>query len=257
MDSSRLTAHSIRSSEDFHMDTLIGGGKTLGLPVLAANFPRAYLDVNREPFELDPVMFDETLPEFANTQSHRVTSGLGTIARIVAENQPIYKNKISLRDALTRIDRLYKPYHNALRRLLIDTQTRFGFAVLIDCHSMPSTSTGLSLRQRPDLILGDRFGNSCSPQLVYNARSILETMGYRVEVNRPYAGGFITEHYGKPDLGLHALQIEINRGIYMNEASLKKSDHFSLLASDLTNFFDAMINSDWRDLDIGNKLAAE
>ena len=190
LEKSRLTAHSIRSSEDFHVDKLIEGGRELGLPLLAANFPRAYLDVNREPFELDPLIFDEPLPDFANTQSHRVTSGLGTIARIVAEGQHIYQGKITLRDALLRIEKLYKPYHNALRRQLTGTQAQFGFAVLIDCHSMPSSSTGLSIGQRPDLILGDRFGSSCSPQLLYNARTIFENMGYKVDDKPPLCRWF-------------------------------------------------------------------
>ena len=208
----------------------------LGAPLLAANFPRAYLDVNREPWELDPRMFAEPVPSFANIRSARVAGGLGTVPKLVGEGLDIYSGRLPLAEAVARIETVYKPYHDALKRLLTGTHARFGYAVLIDCHSMPASirigDTGL----RPDFIIGDRFGASATRSLTETAISLLVSMGYTVAHNKPYAGGFITEHYGRPVRGLHALQIEINRGLYMNERTLQKASGFDALADDLSRF---------------------
>jgi N-formylglutamate amidohydrolase len=157
---SRLTANSLRKSEDCYVDDLFAGVATLGAPLIAARFPRAYVDVNREPYELDPELFEEALPPFANSRSIRVAGGLGTIARVVADAEEIYKQRLPLAVALERIERLYKPFHGALASLIDTTARRFGAAMLIDCHSMPSSSTGYVGPQRPDFVLGDRFGAS-------------------------------------------------------------------------------------------------
>ena len=201
--------------------------------MLAANFPRAYLDVNREPYELDPNMFVGELPPYANRQSQRVASGLGTIARIVAENQEIYRQKIALSDGLERIETLYKPYHSALRRTLAETHVRFGFAILVDCHSMPSVDQNRRRSERPDIILGDRFGSSCANALTDHLARAFANCGYSVARNKPYAGGFITHHYGRPLKGLHAVQIEINRGLYMVEESYQRRPAFAELQRNL------------------------
>ncbi len=195
---SRLDAQAIRRSEDTHVDTLMLEAAALGAPLLRANFPRAWLDVNREPYELDPKMFAGALPTYANVRSVRVAGGLGTIARIVAEREEIYDRPLPVEVALARIDRVYKPYHRALRQLVADTHAAFGVAILIDCHSMPSTVRGSYGRQRPDVVLGDRYGTSCAPELTDLSAQILTRRGYGVSRNKPYAGGFITEHYGRP-----------------------------------------------------------
>jgi N-formylglutamate amidohydrolase len=236
LEMSKLDRVSIRRSEDCYVDELFAGVVALGAPLLAANFPRAWLDANREPWELDPRMFNEPLPGHANTRSARVAGGLGTIPRLVGEGQDIYLAKLPLSEAVGRIESVYKPYHEQLKSLLMQTHARFGFGVLIDCHSMPGSVRAADASTKPDFIVGDRFGVACSPSLSHAAISILSDMGYTVAHNKPYAGGFITEHYGRPAKGLHAIQIEVNRGIYMNEKTLERTAGFDALQRDLTRF---------------------
>ncbi len=233
---SRLDRQAIRRSEDCHVDQLFAGAAALGAPMLAANFPRAYLDVNREPWELDPRMFADGLPPFANIRSARVAGGLGTIPRIVGEGQEIYAARLPFAEALSRIDAIYKPYHQRLRSLLSATHSAFGRAVLIDCHSMPASIRLGENGVRPDFIVGDRFGSSAAPALSEQAIAILADLGYTVAHNKPYAGGFITEHYGRPGRGLHAIQVEVNRGLYMNERTYHRTSGFEALADDITRF---------------------
>jgi N-formylglutamate amidohydrolase len=237
----RLDRNTIRRSEDCFVDELFGAAVPLGAPLLAANFPRAYLDVNREPWELDPRMFAEPLPPFANVRSARVAGGLGTVPRLVGEGLDIYADKLPLMEAVGRIEAVYKPYHETLGHLVTATRQRFGFSVLVDCHSMPASIRVGDSGTRPDFIIGDRFGTSAAPALVERAISILVSMGYAVGHNRPYAGGFITEHYGRPAAGLHALQIEVNRGLYMNERTFQKTSGFESLVRDLTRFIADLI----------------
>jgi N-formylglutamate amidohydrolase len=217
---SRLDATALRRSEDAFVDRLFAPVVALGAPLMRACFPRAYLDVNREPYELDPRMFDGRLPPYANTRSMRVAGGLGTVPRVVADGQEIYRGRLPVTDALARIDALYKPYHRALRALLQRTMRQFGQVVLIDCHSMPSSSLGRDDAAKVDVVLGDRYGTSCSSLLTDQVEGALRAHGFRVVRNKPYAGGFITEHYGEPTLDRHALQIEINRALYMDERAL-------------------------------------
>ena len=231
---SRLDPHTLRKCEDCYVDELFAGVSDLGVPLIAARFPRAYLDVNREPYELDPELFAESMPPYANTQSVRVVGGLGTIARIVADGEEIYRDRLALAEALERIDRLYKPFHSALSGLLSATWRQFGMAVLIDCHSMPSASIGQPPMARPDFVLGDRFGASCDSKLTRFLREVLVGLGYEVQLNRPYAGGYITEHYGRPHRGLHALQVEVNRSLYLDESSLTRLAGFGRVKRDLT-----------------------
>ena len=233
LDASRLDAKALRRSEDAHVDRLFAGVTTLGAPLLCARFPRAYLDVNREPYELDPRMFDGRLPAYCNTRSMRVAGGLGTVPRIVADGQDIYRGRLAVADAAARIDQLYKPYHRALRGLLRRTEEVFGQVVLVDCHSMPSVGLGRDGAARADIVLGDRYGTSCSPALSDLVETVLRDLGYRVIRNKPYAGGFITEHYGVPAQGRHALQVEIARTLYMDEKTLALSAGFPDLARDL------------------------
>jgi N-formylglutamate amidohydrolase len=233
---SRLDPKTLRKSEDCFVDRLFSGVALRGAPLLSAHFPRAYLDLNREPYELDPEIVDGPLPDHANTQSIRVAGGLGTVARIVADGEEIYRTPLDLLEVLARIDHLYFPFHAQLARLIEETQQAFGYAVLIDCHSMPSTAMASGGGPRPDFVIGDRFGAAAAPRVSQLVRDILKDIGYDVQMNRPYAGGYITEHHGSPARGVHALQIEINRGLYLNEATLEVSEGFDKLKADLDAF---------------------
>ncbi|HEX2017799.1 MAG TPA: N-formylglutamate amidohydrolase [Aurantimonas sp.] len=232
----RLTSESVRRSEDLFVDRLFDFVTDLGAPLLAARFPRAYLDVNREPYELDPNMFAEALPGYANSGSVRVAGGLGTIPRIVAENEEIYRTALPLSEGLQRIESVYKPFHQALEDALTRTRDRFGLAILVDCHSMPSSVRALPGGRRPDMVIGDRFGTSAAGRLVAIASSRLAALGYDVARNKPYAGGFITERYGRPSMGFHAIQIEINRALYADERTYRPHDGFALLRDRLAAF---------------------
>src|SRR5882672_7065589 len=238
--SARLDLSQLRRSEDSFVDALFTGVVERGFPLMRAHFPRCYVDVNREPYELDPRMFDGRLPSFANTRSMRVAGGLGTVERVVGDAQEIYDQRIPIDDALRRIEGLYKPYHRALRRLLTRVHRDFGAAMLVDCHSMPSTAGTKDDRPRADIVLGDRYGTSCVPIVAEEIEATFRDLGYAVSRNKPYAGGFITEHYGNPAAGLHSIQIEINRALYMDERRYERSasfarlaDHISLLADRL------------------------
>ncbi len=238
----RLDRNAIRRSEDCHVDVLFGSAVALGAPLLSANFPRAYLDVNREPWELDPRMFAEPVPSYANIRSARVAGGLGTVPKLVGEGLDIYPGRLPLAEAVGRIEALYKPYHEELKRLMARTLERFGHAVLVDCHSMPASIRLGESGLRPDFIVGDRFGASAATALTEHAIACLTGMGYAVAHNKPYAGGYITEHYGRPAKGLHALQIEVNRGLYMNERTFQKSAGFEALAEDMRQFVAELVS---------------
>jgi N-formylglutamate amidohydrolase len=229
----RLDVATLRRSEDSFVDELVRGVVTRGYPMMRAHFPRCYVDVNREPYELDPRMFDGRLPSFANTRSMRVAGGLGTVARVVGDAQEIYGQRIPVDDAIRRIEALYKPYHRALRRLFTRIHRAFGAAVLIDCHSMPSTAGAKDERPRADIVLGDRYGTSCAPPVAEAIEKTLRGRGYAVSRNKPYAGGFITEHYGNPAAGLHAIQLELNRALYMDERRYERAASFARVAADL------------------------
>jgi N-formylglutamate amidohydrolase len=252
----RLDPLALRRSEDAFVDELVAPMAERGAPVMAARFPRAYLDLNREPYELDPRMFDGRLPPFANTRSMRVAGGLGTIPRIVADGQEIYRGRIPVEEGLRRIEQLYKPYHRTLRQLLHRTARTFGHAVLVDCHSMPSSSISREDAIKSDMVLGDRYGTSCAGVVTDVLDASLRSRGYSVVRNKPYAGGFITEHYGEPGLGRHAVQIEINRGIYMDERAIAKKASFAVLARDLQAVFAALIDETAGEL-VPRRIAAE
>src|SRR6188508_3472280 len=236
----RLDIATLRRSEDSFVDELIAGVVRCGYPMMRAHFPRCFVDVNREPYELDPRMFEGRLPSFANTRSMRVAGGLGTVARVVGDAQEIYDQRISVDDALRRIENLYKPYHRALRRLFTRVHREFGTAMLIDCHSMPSSTGPKDDRPRADVVLGDRYGTSCVAAVSEVIESTLRQQGYAVSRNKPYAGGFITEHYGNPAAGLHAIQLEFNRALYMNERRFEHSAGFGRLATDLEMLSDRL-----------------
>jgi N-formylglutamate amidohydrolase len=230
---SRLDPLALRRSEDSFVDELFADAPCLGAPLLSARFPRAYVDVNREAYELDPVMFCDALPDFVNAASPRVRMGLGTIARIVANGEEIYSRKLRFAEARHRIERLYHPYHRALQQLIEETEEAFGGYLLVDCHSMPSATGLCRASDGADIVLGDCYGSACAPRIVEAARSFLAERGFAVTLNTPYAGGFTTGYYGQPSVGRHALQIEINRSLYMDERSYRRKARFSRLSRDL------------------------
>jgi N-formylglutamate amidohydrolase len=245
VEASRLDPLSLRRSEDAFVDALFGSAPAYGAPLLKALFPRAYIDPNREPWELDPAMFADALPDYVNARSPRVGAGLGTIARVVANGAEIYRNKLSFAEARARIEALYRPYHAKLAELLDATHARFGRCLLIDCHSMPSVGGPMDRdpgKRRVDFVLGDCFGASCAPVVIDTVESVLRRQGYAVGRNAPYAGGFTTRHYGRPAAARHALQIEINRGLYMDEARIKKSPGFAALARNLETMIAAAVD---------------
>lgn len=257
IEASRLPLGQLRRSEDFYVDEIFHPVTRLGAPLVAARFPRVYLDVNREPYELDPALFDERVPDFANTRSLRVAGGLGTIARIVGDCEEIYRNRMPLAAAFERIERLHKPYHRAMAELIQQTRAAFGLAIIIDCHSMPSANVADQPGGggRPHFVIGDRFGSSCDSVLVRFLRAELQQQGYDVALNRPYAGGYITEHYGQPRHGVHALQIEINRSLYMDEANLTLSAGYASLQRNIGTVVERLF--EWLPAMTGRKAAAE
>jgi N-formylglutamate deformylase len=240
LSAAKLDLSTLRRSEDSFVDELIAGVVPRGHPLMQVYFPRCYIDVNREPYELDPRMFEGRLPSFANTRSMRVAGGLGTVARVVGDAQEIYNQRIPIDDALRRIEGLYKPYHRALRRLLTRVHRDFGTAVLVDFHSMPSSIGAKDDRPRADIVIGDRYGTSCVPAVSEVADEVFRALGYAVSRNKPYAGGFITEHYGNPAAGLHSIQIEVNRALYMDERRYQKIESFGRLAADIMTLADRL-----------------
>jgi N-formylglutamate amidohydrolase len=250
---SRLDPLTLRRSEDAFVDELFLPCVALGAPLLRAHFPRAYLDVNREPYELDPQVFDGRMPEFANTRSLRVAVGLGTIPRVVGDAQPIYKKPIPIADGLYRIEALYRPYHAELKALIERARGWFGVAVLLDCHSMPSNAADVS---GLDIVLGDRYGASAAPAVVDILEASLKGAGYRVRRNKPFAGGFITEHFGAPGGGVHAVQIEIARALYLDERRIVRTEGWAALTEDLFAAMKALARKFGWDSE-PNQLAAE
>lgn len=230
LEASRLDPVTLRRSEDAFVDELFLPCVALGAPLLRALFPRAYLDVNREPYELDPKVFAGPVPDYANTRSLRVAVGLGTIPRVVGDAQPIYKQPLPVSVGLARIETLYRPYHAQLEALTARARRRFGRALLIDCHSMPSNAADVG---GLDIVLGDRFGSSAAPIVIETLESSLKESGYRVRRNKPFAGGYITEHFGAPADGVHSVQIEIARAIYLDERRIVRTERWSQLSRDL------------------------
>ncbi|HET7882393.1 MAG TPA: N-formylglutamate amidohydrolase [Acetobacteraceae bacterium] len=241
---SRLDSLNLRRSEDSFVDELFAAAPDHGAPLLAATFPRAWCDVNREPWELDPTMFADRLPSWVNTTSARVGAGLGTIARVVASGEAIYRDKLSFADAERRIGTCWQPFHAALANLIDETRAVFGLCLLVDCHSMPSHGhTGRPGAKQAEFILGDAHGTACAPRLTRLVEALLSGQGYSVRRNDPYAGGYITRHYGRPREGVHALQIEIARELYMDECRIEQLPHFASVQQSMTRLIGDLARS--------------
>ena len=221
-----LNASEIRSSEDAFVDQLYAAVPDYGAPLLTANAPRAYLDLNRGPDELDPALIEGVR---RNAHNPRIASGLGVVPRVVANGRQIYRGKLTLAEAHQRIAQYWRPYHDQLQTLLDESNNTFGEAILIDCHSMPHEALeniGPPGSARPDIVLGDRFGSTAAGSIVEQVEAAFASAGLRVARNMPFAGAFITQHYGRPSRQQHAIQVEIDRALYMNERTLKPNDNF-------------------------------
>ena len=241
--SATLDPLALRRSEDAYVDELFAAAPGFGAPLVKALFPRAFIDPNREPFELDPAMFVDELPSYANSQSSRVAAGLGTIPKVVSNGREIYRAKLTFAAAAERINVYYRPYHKALVGLIDETVERFGFCVVIDCHSMPSVGGPLDPdagRGRADFVLGDGFGNACEDRVTTTVEAALRAHGHSVVRNKPFAGGFTTRHYGRPARGVHALQIEINRALYMDELTIERRHGIDRLSRQLVDVIVAL-----------------
>ena len=252
----RLSGLDIRRSEDAFVDRLVETAPDYGVTLIKAMAARAYLDVNRQAYELDPGMFLEPLPGFVRAHSPRVAAGLGAVARLISEGLEIYDRKLTFAEAQGRIDRVHTPYHDALSGLLTQARSAHGFAILIDWHSMPAAAGLVSGASRPcDIVLGDRYGASCHPVLADLVEAELAALGYKVARNMPYAGGYTTEHYGRPQNQVHALQIELNRGLYLNESCLKLTDGFGRLKAHIAQLSQALTTASWEQLRASRPLA--
>lgn len=235
VNSSRLGERNLRRSEDAFVDEIFSSALDVGAPLIWARFPRVLVDANRAPTELDPSMFDGQLTLPLDVGSPRVTAGLGVIPRIVRQGLEIYREKVPAEVVAERLTQFHRPYHAALRQLVSETYALFGVVYLIDCHSMPSGAGG------PDIVLGDRHGLSSGPFLTLAAQEALEAQGFRVVRNTPYAGGYTTQAYGHPSQGMHALQIEINRALYLDEETITPNSAYGSICARIASAVTALV----------------
>jgi|BEDMetMinimDraft_2_1075160.scaffolds.fasta_scaffold01815_2 N-formylglutamate amidohydrolase len=218
LSAARLDLARLRRSEDAFVDAIAAAGPPLGIPLLAGHYARVYCDVNRERWELDPDMFADPLPDFVTTATPKLAAGLGTLPKLAARGEPIYREKLPFSEAERRVRGVWEPFHAELAALIEMIRKAHGGVVLLDCHSMPE----LSLAGLPpaDIVLGDAHGQSADPSLVGRLAALFTAQGLRVRRNHPYAGGYITRHYGRPAAGVHVVQIEMARRLYMDEQTL-------------------------------------
>lgn len=233
---SALAAPLVRASEDAYVDELFAAAPCLGAPLVRAVFPRAYVDVNRHPLELDPDMFVGRLSQCLQPRSPRAAAGLGAVPRIVGDGLDLYDRPLPAAEAERRLRRCHHPYHDALGAVLAETRAHFHTHILVDCHSMPSAGHG-----HVDVVLGDRFGSSCAGDVTDLVEAALRAEGLRVTRNTPYAGGYSTERYGRTAARGHAIQIELNRGLYLHEATVERRADFPALRTAMTRVMTALL----------------
>lgn len=237
-----LDEHEVRSSEDAFVDDLFAAAVDNGAPILLAQAPRAYLDLNRAAEELDPALIDGVRRVGHNP---RISSGLGVIPRVVSNGRSIYRGKLTMAEAQVRIEQIWQPYHDTLQTLMSDAQAQFGEAILLDCHSMPREALdniGPKGAARPDVVLGDRFGASAAPAVIEQVEAAFVAAGFRVARNVPFAGAYICQHYGRPSHRHHAVQIEIDRSLYMEERTIRPSEHYAAFKVVMDGVIGALAN---------------
>ncbi|MFN3931951.1 MAG: N-formylglutamate amidohydrolase [Brevundimonas sp.] len=235
-----LEAPSLRSAEDALVDRLIAPGLERGAALLLGGWGRAYVDLNRDPEDLDPVLIDGLE---GRTASPRTAAGYGVLPRLTGDGRPLYDRRLGLEEVRDRLRRVHAPYHAALGELLQAARTGHGEAVLVDWHSMPSRATrGSGGARGPDVVLGDRHGSSCSADLTRRLRKAFEALGWRVALNQPYSGGWTTQIWGRPADGFHAVQIELNRALYLDEATLEPGPGWSRCARGVSRVIDDLLS---------------
>jgi N-formylglutamate deformylase len=230
---SRLSPMQLRRAEDPLVDELLDG--ITGVPVLRARFARAFLDLNRAADELDPAMFEGPLPIPAR-MTERVSAGLGVLPRVAGQGLDIYRRRLTASEAEARIAALHRPWHDRLAQLVDRARARHGYAILVDCHSMPTPHGPMA----PQIVLGDRHGTSAAPGLVALVEAHFRAAGWRVGRNIPYAGGHTTAFHADPANGVHTLQIEIDRSLYLEPSRLARGRHFERVAERLTSLVEAI-----------------
>jgi N-formylglutamate amidohydrolase len=250
LDAARVSQEVLRRSEDCLMDLVVASAPEHGIDLLQANWARSFVDLNRPPWDLDPSMYSERLPDYARAYNARVAAGLGTIARLAGEGQPIYGRKLTFDEARERIEALHLPYHDCLEHQLSERRSRLGLSLLIDWHSMPAAATrGMGPQGKGfDIVLGDRFGTSCHPGLTSAVEIILRDLGFSVARNTPYAGGYTTSRHGAPTLAGHALQIEISRKLYLNEKTLEPGPEWPGFKAKIDSAIVSLSQFDWQTL---------
>lgn len=239
-EAARIAAADLRGTEDAFVDELMGFDEGLGMAsiwAIRANYARAFVDVNRHPFELDPKLIRGALPKGALSQTQKVRNGFGVIPRCLTPGAEIYRAPITLDEAQSRINTLHRPYHDQLQALICEARRESGTrcVAVLDWHSMPSSAlkTLNALGQGADIVLGDLYGESCSPELTAAVKLAFEMEGFRVALNMPFAGGYTTQAYGEPAAGVEVIQIEINRGLYMNERQITHTEAFGAVSQRL------------------------
>ena len=247
----RLHVTALRRSEDCYVDELFADARRLGIPLLRALFPRSFVDVNRSPAEIDWKIFGGVLPSYVDTQSERVRSGLGVIPRLAGSGAEIYSQSLPISAARQRLLTYYFPYHRMLRPLIRETRKQFGYVVLLDCHSMPSQLYAGRSGPAFDIVLGDQHGRSCSSYVIDKVEAVFAGQGYRVARNAPYAGGFVTKHYGCPGRGVDVLQLEVSRALYMDEQTLRRGPGMPRVRAHMASLIESLVKA------LGISCAAE
>ncbi|NNE89807.1 MAG: N-formylglutamate amidohydrolase [Silicimonas sp.] len=245
-----LDENTLRSSEDAYVDRLFDAAPSNGAPFLKATAPRAWIDVNRSSKELDPALIEGIKKSAHNP---RVASGLGVVPRVVANGRAIYSGKISRKEAESRIQEVWQPWHDALTQLMDDSVTLFGEAVLVDCHSMPHEAIETLSHPRgarPEIVLGDRFGAAASAEIVDRLEAAFSAAGLRVARNAPFAGAFVTQHHGRPARNRHVVQVEIDRALYMNEQAIRPNNNYATFKSMIDRIVEDVTNIGRKDMPI-------
>ena len=235
-----LSIDLLRRSEDAYMDELYASAPAAGLTLVLATFPRVYVDPNRSADELDPVLTGDRADPLTPIRSPRAHAGLGVVPRLGADGLSIHSGILDRPEITRRIADCHTPYHAALEAEVARTVDRHGFAIVIDAHSMPSISA-----PGVDAVIGDRHGVSCAPGITDAIESALHAQGLRTRRNAPYAGGYTTERYGQPDHARHAVQIELNRALYLDEARVTRSGTFDTLKARIDAFLTSIVAIDW------------